>query len=57
VCRQEDAHEQAGRSKNLKTCRKKKLKKKSMKNKSRGYGEGRNMENYPKFGQLSVGAG
>jgi hypothetical protein len=45
VCRQEDAQEQAGRSNDLKTCRKKKLKKKRMKNKSRGFGEGRNMEN------------
>jgi len=57
VCRQEDAQEQAGRSKNLITCRKKESEKKSMKNKSRGYGEGRNMKNYPKIGQLSVGAG
>jgi hypothetical protein len=50
VCRQEDAQEQAGRSKNWKTCRKKKLEEKSMKNKRRGYGEGRNMKNYPKIG-------
>jgi hypothetical protein len=57
VFRQEDAQEQAGRSKNLITCRKKKLKKKRMKNKSREFGEGRNMENYPKVGQLSVGVG
>ena len=46
-CREEDAQEQARRSKNLKTCKKKKkkLEIKNMKYRSRGYGEGRNMEN------------
>jgi len=57
VCRQEDAQEQAGRNKNLKTYRKKKLEKKSIKSRSRGYGEGRNIKTSLKLGSYHYGPG